>query len=70
MNTIDTLKTSVNKLLNSNISSYRINKDFPEISENLITRLRTGYHQLDNTRLYNVERVYLAYLYYAQNGKI
>lgn len=65
-----TLETNINKLINSDISGYRLHKDFPNIQENLITRLRNGNHKLDNLPFQTIKKLHNAYIHYTENGLI
>lgn len=69
-NVLEALETTITKLINSDISGYRLHKDFPNIQENLITRLRNGNHKLDNLPFQTIKKLYKAHLYYTKQGLI
>lgn len=56
-------------LLNSNISGYKISKDFEELDQTSISRLRTKGYNISGMRFNTVENLYKAYLYYKGTGQ-
>lgn len=58
------MRDKINALLEMDISGYRINKDNPEVLQDLISRLRTGNNSVDNIRLKTAEDLCRAYDYY------
>lgn len=58
------MRDKINALLNLDITGYRINKDNPEVPQDLISRLRTGKNSVDNITLKTAEDLCRAYDFY------
>ncbi|TPR12492.1 hypothetical protein DY052_09200 [Apilactobacillus timberlakei] len=59
----------INALIKSELSAYRIGKDF-NIASNRISELRTGRIKLGNLSLDTCERLEKAFMYYSNHGEI
>lgn len=58
------MRKDIEKLLNSDIATYRINKDFPRLTLFSISRLRSGQAKIDNVTLNTAEEMQRAYKHY------
>ncbi|WP_225433196.1 hypothetical protein [Apilactobacillus timberlakei] len=63
------LRIKINALIKSELSAYRIGKDF-NIASNRISELRTGRIKLGNLSLDTCERLEKAFMYYSNHGEI
>lgn len=61
------MRKQIIELLESNITGYRINKDNPDVPQDLISRLRTGNNNLDNITLKTAEQLCAAHEFYFKN---
>lgn len=58
------MRKKILELLESDITGYRINKDNPNVPQNLISRLRTKSNKLDNITLKTAEDLCAAHDFY------
>lgn len=61
------MRKQIIELLESDITGYRINKDNPDVPQDLISRLRTGNNNLDNITLKTAEQLFAAHEFYFKN---
>lgn len=64
------MRKDIEKLLNSDIATYRINKDFPKLTLFSLYRLRSGQAKIDNITLFTAEQMQKAYKYYSKQNMI
>lgn len=58
------MRKQIVELLESDITGYRINKDNPNVPQDLISRLRTGVNKVDNVTLKTAEDLCAAHDFY------
>lgn len=64
------MRSKIELLVNSNVSGYRINKDFPKISQKIISDLRLKTSFIDNITLARAEEMERAYDYYKKENML